>query len=49
MCFSRDGSMLAVASSYTYEKGDIEPHGADDIYIRRMQDVEIRPKQRKPQ
>ena len=48
MAFSRDGSMLAVASSYTYERGDVE-HGADEIYIRKMQDPEVKPKQRQPQ
>mmetsp|Transcript_9201 Transcript_9201/g.28010 ORF Transcript_9201/g.28010 Transcript_9201/m.28010 type:complete len:111 (+) Transcript_9201:76-408(+) len=46
LSFNRAGSLLAVASSYTYERGDVE-HGADEIYIRQMQDVEIRPRQRK--
>lgn len=46
LAFSRDGSQLAVASSYSYERGDVE-HGPDEIYVRRMQDVEVKPKQRR--
>jgi len=46
LAFSRDGATLAVASSYTHEKGDAA-HEGDDIYLRKMQDVEVRPKQRK--
>jgi len=46
LSFSRDGSMLAVASSYTHERGDVQ-HAGDEIFLRRMQDVEVRPKQRK--
>lgn len=46
LAFSRDGSLLAVASSYTYERGDTE-HGVDEIYVRKMQGAEIRPRQRK--
>lgn len=45
LSFSPDGSLLAVASSYMYEFGQ-QPHPADAIYIRRMQDVEVRPKPR---
>lgn len=43
LSFSPDGSMLAVAASYAFEYGD-KPHPADAIYIRRMQDNEIKPK-----
>ena len=41
--FSRDGSLLAVASSYTFEEGD-KDHPADQIFVRRVQDSEVRPK-----
>ncbi|KAG1679846.1 hypothetical protein FOA52_012760 [Chlamydomonas sp. UWO 241] len=47
MAFSRDGSMLAVASSYTYERGTTNAPGRDEIFVRRMQEVEVRPRQRK--
>ena len=47
MCFSRSGDMLAVAASYAYEQGERD-HPADAIYIRAVQDVEVRPKARKP-
>jgi len=43
MAFSEDGSILAIASSYTFEEGDKE-HPADQIYIRNVQDHEVRPK-----
>mmetsp|Transcript_16047 Transcript_16047/g.34697 ORF Transcript_16047/g.34697 Transcript_16047/m.34697 type:complete len:350 (+) Transcript_16047:105-1154(+) len=46
MAFNRDGSLLAVASSYAHERGDIE-HEPDAIYIRSIQDAEVRPKQKK--
>ncbi|KAG2432702.1 hypothetical protein HYH02_006685 [Chlamydomonas schloesseri] len=46
MCFSRTGELLAVASSYAYEQGERD-HPADAIYIRAVQDVEVRPKARK--
>ncbi|KXZ45500.1 hypothetical protein GPECTOR_54g242 [Gonium pectorale] len=46
MCFSRSGEMLAVAASYAYEQGERD-HPADAIYIRAVQDVEVRPKARK--
>ncbi len=36
LAFSRDGSVMAVASSYCFEFGD-QPHPADQLYLRRMQ------------
>ncbi len=45
LAFSRDGSLLAVASSYTHERGDIE-HGPDEIFVRPMLEAEVMPKQR---
>ncbi|KAG2500478.1 hypothetical protein HYH03_002043 [Edaphochlamys debaryana] len=47
MSFSRNGDMLAVAASYAYEQGERD-HPADAIYIRAVQDAEVRPKARKP-
>ncbi|KAM0866383.1 hypothetical protein ACQ4PT_042669 [Festuca glaucescens] len=43
LSFSRDGSLLAVASSYTHEKGDI-PHPPDKIFIRDVNDFEVKPR-----
>lgn len=43
LSFSRDGRLLAVASSYTFEMGDI-PRDPDMIYIRNVNDVEVKPK-----
>jgi len=43
--FNHDGSLLAIASSYTYfegEKGNIPEH----IFIRNINEVEVRPKAR---
>ena len=47
LAFSRDGSLLAVGSSYTHERGGDVLHDGEEIYIRKMLDVEVRPKQRK--
>ncbi|GJP31618.1 hypothetical protein CLOM_g14475 [Closterium sp. NIES-68] len=43
LSFSRDGRLLAVAASYTFEMGDI-PHERDTIYIRNVNDAEVKPK-----
>ncbi|KAJ1697473.1 hypothetical protein LUZ63_005985 [Rhynchospora breviuscula] len=43
LSFSRDGRLLAVASSYTFEEGDI-PHEPDAIFIRSVNEVEVKPK-----
>lgn len=40
---SHDGSLLAIASSYTHEEGD-KPAPDDNIFIRTVQDAEVRPK-----
>eukprot|EP00038_Savillea_parva_P018005 m.22144 g.22144 ORF g.22144 m.22144 type:complete len:331 (+) comp3959_c0_seq1:54-1046(+) len=37
--FNHDGSLLAIASSYTFEEGE-KDHPADAIYIRRTSEVE---------
>ncbi len=49
MAFNRDGSLLAVASSYAHERGEAPPGGPappDAIYVRRVQDAEVKPKAR---
>lgn len=46
LAFNHDGTQLAIASSYTFEKGEVE-HPADGIYIRDMLDSEVRPKSRR--
>ncbi len=45
LAFSRDGRHLAVASSYTWEAGDVD-HPRDEIYIRPIAEAEVRPKPR---
>lgn len=46
LAFDSHGAKLAIAASYTFEKGEVD-HPADRIYVRDMQDSEIRPKTRK--
>ncbi|KAK2664892.1 hypothetical protein Ddye_003466 [Dipteronia dyeriana] len=43
LSFSRDGRLLAVASSYTFEEGD-KPHEPDAIFIRGVNEIEVKPK-----
>ncbi|KAL8166557.1 hypothetical protein V2J09_008056 [Rumex salicifolius] len=43
LSFNRDGSLLAVASSYTYEEGDVL-HEPDAIFVRSVNEVEVKPK-----
>jgi cell cycle arrest protein BUB3 len=43
MAFSADGSLLAVAASYTFERGPV-PHPADSILVRAVTDDMVRPK-----
>ncbi|KVI01922.1 WD40 repeat-containing protein [Cynara cardunculus var. scolymus] len=43
LSFSRDGRLLAVASSYTFEEGD-KPHEPDAIFVRSVNEVEVKPK-----
>ena len=44
MCFSPDGTEIAIASSYTHEDGDREQHPQDELYIRQILDSEAMPK-----
>ncbi|KAG1172399.1 hypothetical protein G6F70_006500 [Rhizopus microsporus] len=43
LAFNRDGSVLAIASSYTFDEGERD-HAPDTIFIRQMQDAEVRPR-----
>uniref|UniRef100_A0AAV2LHG6 Mitotic checkpoint protein BUB3 n=1 Tax=Knipowitschia caucasica TaxID=637954 RepID=A0AAV2LHG6_KNICA len=43
LAFNNDGTLLAIAASYMYEKGDV-PHPEDAIFIRQVTDAETKPK-----
>lgn len=43
MCFNRSGSLLAIASSYTYSEGERD-HPNDALFIRTIQEVDVMPK-----
>ncbi|XP_028767714.1 mitotic checkpoint protein BUB3.1 [Neltuma alba] len=43
LSFSRDGRLLAVASSYTFEEG-AKQHEPDAIYVRSVNEIEVKPK-----
>ncbi|KAI9914200.1 hypothetical protein PsorP6_006237 [Peronosclerospora sorghi] len=43
--FNHDGSVLAIASSYTYEEGE-KDHPNDAIFLHTVQDSEVRPKKK---
>jgi cell cycle arrest protein BUB3 len=41
--FNSTGTLLAVASSYTFEEGEKE-HPPDQIFVRTVQDADVKPK-----
>ncbi|KAK8698865.1 hypothetical protein V6N13_114971 [Hibiscus sabdariffa] len=43
LSFSRDGRLLAVASSYTFEEED-KPHEPDAIFVRGVNEIVVKPK-----
>ena len=45
LAFNAEATLLAVASSYTYELGERD-HPPDVIYVRPCLEAEVRPKQR---
>ena len=47
MDFSADGSLLAVAASYTFEKGELDKPEAEQIFVRSVADEEVRPRRGK--
>ncbi|KAI8842449.1 WD40-repeat-containing domain protein [Chytriomyces cf. hyalinus JEL632] len=44
LSFNREGNLLAIGCSYTYEEGEKEDKPADSVLIRHMSDAETRPK-----
>lgn len=46
LAFSGDGALLAVASSYSYERGEQQGVPPDQVFIRKVADAEVRPKPR---
>ena len=46
MAFNADGSLLAIASSYTHENGDID-HPPDTVFVRKTSEAEVKPKPRR--
>ncbi len=46
LAFSADGALLAAAASYCHERGEAAGAPADQIYVRPVQDAEVRPKPR---
>lgn len=44
LAFNFDGSLLAIASSYTFEQGEKPNHPPDEVYIRVPQEQEVRRK-----
>jgi cell cycle arrest protein BUB3 len=47
LSFNFDGSRLAIASSYTYERGEIENKPKDSIFVRVIKTEEVEPKKSK--
>lgn len=45
LSFNHDGTLLAVASSYTFEEGE-KDHPPDQIFIHQVADAEVKPKPR---
>jgi len=43
LAFNRDGTRLAIASSYTFEEGD-KDHPNDEIFVRTVTDADTKPK-----
>lgn len=46
LCFSADGSQLAIGVSYTFESGEKVPAPANELIIRTVTDAEMMPKQK---
>jgi len=44
LSFSKDGSVLAIASSYQYEEGELADMPEDSVFIRKVSDQETKPK-----
>lgn len=46
LAFNDPGTLLAVASSYTFEEGEKTPPPLDQIFVREVNELEVRPKAR---
>jgi len=46
LAFNKDGTKLAIASSYTFEEGE-KDHPVDEIFVRSVSDNEVKPKAKK--
>jgi len=44
LVFSEDGTEIAIAASYTFEEGQREHHPKDEIYVRPIQETDVKPK-----
>jgi cell cycle arrest protein BUB3 len=44
LSFNLDGALLAVASSYTFERGELASPTSDEIYIKNIQENDVIPK-----
>jgi len=44
LSFSMDGSVLAIASSYQFEEGDLANVPEDSVFVRKVSDQETKPK-----
>lgn len=47
LAFNRDGTILAIASSYTFEEGEKPPSNSgldDNIFLRVVNDIDVRPR-----
>jgi len=47
LSFNHDGTRLAIASSYTYERGELKDKPTDSIYVRVIKNEEVQPKVKK--
>lgn len=45
---SRDGGLLAIASSYTFEEGEKQNPPDDNVVLRRVNDAEVKPRPKVP-
>ncbi|KAL0490427.1 mitotic checkpoint protein BUB3 [Acrasis kona] len=45
LSFNRDGTLLAIATSYTFEEGQRSEPQDNDIVIRKVLDIDVKPKQ----
>ena len=45
--FSADGSLLAIAASYTFEKGELDKPEVEQIFVRSVAEEEVRPRRGK--